>query len=672
MDIALLGLGVDSSQAVKATTDLEKLSVAAGRAENAAEKMGRATDTAFKYFDSAKILSAQRGLAQWTASQNQAASGSGRFSNAMTNASFQIQDFAVQVASGQSALMAFAQQFPQLTGALGFAGKAGLYGALIGTAAAIGVALYGAMAKAEEKAKTLDESVSDLDASFSSLSEYIKLATTDTAELSLKFGAFADQVKAFNEYASGIALQESLEGSVAVVDALRANLDGVKAAYDRVNEAQTLYNQMVSQGFANPSQIADAADVLAMFKDELDASASAIGLSADQALRLRDSLEAVKATDSLPEQARAASEVLRYMESIYGNARKLPSSLRPIYTEMLNIASKASAADMEFDKFPDSLTAAVAAANNLSGSVSAIGGAAARTQTAIENMANALRSAAGMAIFGPDTVPQVPSGLGNFGPNPLGQGLAPGSSPRPPQRPTLQHDPNWGWADPAKKGGGGGGAGSDPYADNLQRLMESLRTEAETVDAWYQENQTILNDRRAAEILGEQAHNDAKLALEQEYLARKQELQDGYNEFSLSSADKLFGEMHSLSGSRYEGLLKLQKSFAAAQALVNTYTAASQVLADPSVGFFAKFAAVAKTIAAGMGLVNAIKGGGAGGGGSSGGSSSATSSATSSREPERVTRIELIGDDWLVNLTEAVLSQTYEATKNGRVIIGRA
>ena len=218
-------------------------------------------------------------------------------------------------------------------------------------------------------------------------------------------------------------------------------------------------------------------------------------------------------------------------------------------------------------------------------------------------------------------------------------------------------------------GSGAGSGGTDPYADNLQRLIESLQTEQQTVDEWYQENLTILEDRRASEILGEQAHKDALIALEQEYLDRKKGLNEGYNQFSLDSASALFGEMYSLTGSSLSGLLKLQKTFGAASALVNTYTAAAQVLADPSLGFFAKFAAVAKTVAAGMGLVNAINGGGGGGAGRAGGTTIATSATAS--EPNRVTRVELVGDDWLVKLAESMMTQIYDASRDGRVIVAR-
>lgn len=51
---------------------------------------------------------------------------------AMQNLGFQFQDFTVQVASGQSAFVAFAQQFPQAAGALtGFGGRLGAMGAAL-------------------------------------------------------------------------------------------------------------------------------------------------------------------------------------------------------------------------------------------------------------------------------------------------------------------------------------------------------------------------------------------------------------------------------------------------------------------------------------------------------------------------------------------------------------
>ena len=52
--------------------------------------------------------------------------------------------------------------------------------------------------------------------------------------------------------------------------------------------------------------------------------------------------------------------------------------------------------------------------------------------------------------------------------------------------------------------------------------------------------------------------------------------------------------------------------------MINTYRAAAQTLADPTIPFWAKAAAVGKTVALGLSLVSAIKGAGGAGGASAG------------------------------------------------------
>lgn len=92
---------------------------------------------------------------------------------AITNASFQIQDFAVQVASGQSAMVAFTQQMPQLLGALGFTGKLAVWGAIAGTVVAAAGAIYMAWNRAK---KASEDSDTALEAYNKTLQKYVQLA----------------------------------------------------------------------------------------------------------------------------------------------------------------------------------------------------------------------------------------------------------------------------------------------------------------------------------------------------------------------------------------------------------------------------------------------------------------------------------------------------------------
>jgi len=80
------------------------------------------------------------------------------FTQNIQNASFQVQDFAVQIASGQSAMVAFTQQLPQLIGGLG------LLGAGIATAVAVFGGLYLAFGDAATNAEKLEKAIEGVQA----------------------------------------------------------------------------------------------------------------------------------------------------------------------------------------------------------------------------------------------------------------------------------------------------------------------------------------------------------------------------------------------------------------------------------------------------------------------------------------------------------------------------
>ena len=640
MDIAALGYEIDSSQAVQAAKDLDLMAARAQLAERVARRLSNAANGSIN------------GIGGMGAAANVAGNGANRMANNITNASFQIQDFAVQVASGQSALMAFAQQFPQLAGSMGFAGKAGFYGAVIGTAAAVGVALYTALTDTSQAADAFKKQMDALEESVSSFRSAAELAASPLDKLYEKFGTASP------------VLQQAL------VDL--ANIEKVKA-YDAINATAQSMASMVGYIGQWNAAANEANQYFLGFETNSEAARIAAFNFHQEMMNLStaaDPLEKLQAAINLRDQLDAATGGYQNMNSEQRTMReglsKMIIQLQTMTGGAIQVGKEAVRVNTEFRTMDDLINSAVGAANSLSGAVGGIAGAAQRAGASIATMAQRLWDAAqAKATFNGVDAGGLAAQYAMYG-----QGRVTG------ERLSRESGSLYGGGSVlggggGRSGGGGGGGGGqqDQYANNLQSLIESLQTEQETIDAWYQSSLAILEDRRAQEILGEQAHKDALLALEKEYLERKQGLNDGYGQFSLESAERLFGEMYSLTGSSLSGLLKLQKTFGAAQALVNTYTAASQVLAEPGLSFFAKFAAVAKTIAAGMGLVNAIKGGGSGGAGAASGTTSATSSATN--EPQRVTRVELVGDDWLVKMAESMMTQIYDASRDGRVIVAR-
>ena len=82
-----------------------------------------------------------------------------------------------------------------------------------------------------------------------------------------------------------------------------------------------------------------------------------------------------------------------------------------------------------------------------------------------------------------------------------------------------------------------------------------------------------------------------------------------------------FQNLASLTGSSNNKMMAALKAFGAAEALINAWRSFNQVLADPTLPWYAKVAAAGQVLAAGIGAVNAIQGATSGGGGkkSSGG-----------------------------------------------------
>ena len=215
--------------------------------------------------------------------------------------------------------------------------------------------------------------------------------------------------------------------------------------------------------------------------------------------------------------------------------------------------------------------------------------------------------------------------------------------------------------------GGGGGGGTDPYQANLDRLITSLMTERETVEKWYADNEVILNDRRAKEFLGASAHKDAMLDLERQYHEKLSKIKDDSASMSLSGMSSYFGELNTIAGGGFDGLIRAQKAFAAAQLAIDQVKALSAIWGDASIPFLAKGFAIGRTLAAFAGLKSALSGGkGASGGGSS---KAPTSVGGAAAEPTRTTTVSFQGDPFMVAIAESVMSQMYEASGNGRVLI---
>ncbi|MGR3515374.1 MAG: hypothetical protein ACU0GG_21630 [Paracoccaceae bacterium] len=216
-----------------------------------------------------------------------------------------------------------------------------------------------------------------------------------------------------------------------------------------------------------------------------------------------------------------------------------------------------------------------------------------------------------------------------------------------------------------RSGGGGGGSRVDPFQGNLTSLVQSLETERETVDRYYHENLAILEDRRAMEVLGKENHLETLRRLEEQYLQDIRGIQANANTTQLNEYASFFGAMASVAAQGGSDVAKAAATFGGIQATINSYVAATQALADPSIGFWGKAAAYTSTLATGLGAVKAIgqAGSSVGVGGSA---ASGVSAAQPSTQINETISIEVIGDGLEAELFERFAEMLTSRNRQGR------
>lgn len=238
-------------------------------------------------------------------------------------------------------------------------------------------------------------------------------------------------------------------------------------------------------------------------------------------------------------------------------------------------------------------------------------------------------------------------------------------------------DPN-----PKRGGGGGGGGGggqskSDQTQKELDKLRESLMTETELYMQEYQKQQELLQTSLQLKLITKDEYNKLEQEMQREHQEKLREINETGLAGDLQSMSSYFGELYSMSGSRFSGLLKLQRTFASASALINAWKAFNEVLADPYyVGRpWARVAAAGRVLAAGLGAVNAIRSGSSSSSSSKGGSASESSSpATEASAPQSVI-LDFSGTDpalmaFAKMLIDPMVAQLQKVSKVGVNIAG--
>lgn len=212
----------------------------------------------------------------------------------LQNAGYQVQDFAVQLASGTDVSRAFAQQLPQLLS--GF----GLFGVAAGTASAILIPLAGDLfdfgegaVDAADKVKTLSDRIGDLERVNKNFSvEGIQGLIDKYGEADAKVLLLIERQRQLAQERAFDAAKVAAGSFNEQVAELRANLE----AYDNFAKAAA----------SDPQWGPDAQS----WREAVEA----MGFTVDEARQLLSTMESLRSADTIPEMADAASALYGLLE----------------------------------------------------------------------------------------------------------------------------------------------------------------------------------------------------------------------------------------------------------------------------------------------------------------------------------------------------------------------
>lgn len=302
------------------------------------------------------------------------------------NLSFQVQDFAVQVAAGTAASTALGQQLPQLLG--GF----GALGAVLGAVVAVGVPLAAMFLGSKKEAVDLDKSVKELTAGLEALREAHANAALPVEVLTEKYGALADEMARVFQNQLAIAAQELAAMGAAIQSAIAdtADLSGMVKSFDDLKAAEVAgvvsHEEYLSALRRLEEQFGFTAAQALQYQSLMDAVSAAQGpeQQAQAWLAVNGWIEANR--ESLTAQGVAVDDLIRQSNDLaagYGNA----------HAAAADTTAAAEAGAIATDNW-------AAAATNLAANLEGAAGAAGRAAAAVGAAIAAQNKAAGFGNIG--------------------------------------------------------------------------------------------------------------------------------------------------------------------------------------------------------------------------------------------------------------------------------
>ncbi|MER5174010.1 hypothetical protein [Thioclava kandeliae] len=293
---------------------------------------------------------------------------SGRMSSAFSNASFQVQDFFVQIAGGTDVMRAFAMQAPQLLGALGFSGKLAMIGSALGTLVAVGAVVLPMLGDFGRKAKDMGEAVDDLEGSLGDLRAALDVAAIPMAALRKEFGLNAEAAREMNLAMLDLAQLKAMNDLDASTEALRTRFADLVAQVDQFDAATRQAGGALREDF------------LTMAQTSIRQLQSQFGLTIIEARGVADAMGKINSGD-VDQVAAGAKDLTQVLMAVKDSAGRIPPDLQEAASaaaqtaiEALRLAGYAEQAEKIAANLPVGLNSAADAAQRLASAMAAATG----------------------------------------------------------------------------------------------------------------------------------------------------------------------------------------------------------------------------------------------------------------------------------------------------------
>lgn len=599
------------------------------------------------------------------------------------NFGYQIGDFAVQVASGQNAVMALSQQLPQLLG--GF----GAIGAVAGAATAILGAVWMSMGAGRSASEKLAASVDKVSGAIGEMRDL---------SASLSFDGLDNLAERYGR-----------------VDARVINLINNQRMYNEMLASAELKNSIAALSEFGTGRwydvgISDAASAVLKLR-------SAFDVTKVEAEGLRDAFVAVGNARGPEAQVEALERVSSYLSEILSTSEEVTSEQLETYKGVLDAVDAAKQLLAVSGRIPGQFENAAASARSITDALNNAVSAAARLANAAINdqkfaeielryRTDPVARAGALAAARVDS--EMPEG--GFNAQVVAkyraEAVAAAEATARLNQERERLDELDRKAEQAANRGGSAGARAQAQAEKgFQSLRELLERESQFQFAEYEKRNAQLSAALNRNLVTEQQyreysdqlkmayfgteyeqqqvqyqleHEALKQALDLQYITRMQyeervaAMNASMRGRDLQHYSTFFGNMANVAKAGGDKASAIVKAFSIAQGLTNSYLAYTQVLADPSlVGRpFLRTALAASTLASGLAQVANMKSGG--GGGSARGAATSTSASAAVAEPDRSTYVTLNGEPWMVDLADKMMTEIFKASKNGRVVVARA